>query len=226
MTRRRDRVFGAVGSFGRRVVRLIYKVAGRVVPPLRHLDLFRRGLRDSGWTESHRRQQSVDAEGRPLPWITYGAIHFLEGRVRDTMRVFEYGAGNSTRWWAGKTPHVTSVEHDADWVAQLTDLPDSVVLLERRLDDRYVEAIRGRGPFEIVIIDGRNRVACTYESLTELSDDGIVVFDNTDRPQYQDAYDRLSSEGFRRLDFHGLGPINNSFWTTSVFYRDANCLGL
>lgn len=223
-------LFGRTASAARflvrRSLRVLYKAAGLVVPPLRRLDIFRFGLRESGWTESYRQQQAVDADGDALPWITYSAIHFLDARVTDTMRVFEYGAGNSTKWWATRAAHVTSVEHDHDWVSQLTDLPDSVALLERALGEGYTEAIEGRGPFEVVVIDGRNRVASTRTSLAELADQGVIVFDNSDRPDYQEAYELLASEGFLRLDFRGFGPINPYIWTTSVFYRGDNCLGL
>lgn len=38
-------------------------------------------LRSSGWFKSIVEQAPVDGQGRPLPWLTYAAIHFLENRV-------------------------------------------------------------------------------------------------------------------------------------------------
>jgi hypothetical protein len=39
----------------------------------------------------------------------------LERVVQPHFRVFEYGAGNSSLWWASRVAEVVSVEHDAAW---------------------------------------------------------------------------------------------------------------
>jgi hypothetical protein len=117
-----------------------------------------------GWIESRRTKRSVDAEGRPLPWITYGAIDFLTERARETFTVFEFGSGNSTLWWAERVAHVTSVEHDEKWAQRVARrLPGNVtysyVPLER--DGDYCRAASASGEtFDIVVVDGRDRVNC------------------------------------------------------------------
>lgn len=45
-----------------------------------------------------------------------------------------------------------------------------------------------------MVIDGRNRVACAHECITELSENGVIISDNTDRLKYQKGYDRLRAE--------------------------------
>jgi hypothetical protein len=65
--------------------------------------LYRTGpLKDDGWFRSCREQASVDANGNPIPWITYPAIEFLVKRINNQLSVFEYGCGNSTLWWASR----------------------------------------------------------------------------------------------------------------------------
>ncbi len=54
----------------------------------------------------------------------------------------------------------------------------------------------------------------------------MVIWDNSDRSDYEEGYEFLLGQGFRRLDFYGLGPINVMASCTSVFYREQNCLGL
>lgn len=49
------------------------------------------------------------------PWITFGAIDFLERFMKPGHRVFEYGSGGSTLFWLRWTDQVTSVEHDQGW---------------------------------------------------------------------------------------------------------------
>src|SRR5262245_35910487 len=95
----------------------------------------RRGaLHDDGWFRSAREGRAVDAEGRPIPWITYPAIELLRARVRPDMSVFEYGCGASTRWWAERVREVVSVEHDRAWFEQTRlGLPANVELLHVEL---------------------------------------------------------------------------------------------
>src|SRR5690348_4410793 len=72
-------------------------------------------LQTTGWSRSRKTLASVDADGAPIPWITYPAIRFLAGRVEPHFRVFEFGSGLSTLWWAQRVAHVVSVEHDPAW---------------------------------------------------------------------------------------------------------------
>jgi len=50
-----------------------------------------------------------------LPWLTFDAIAFLAGQVGGHMRVFEYGSGGSTLFFAARAARVVSVEHDRLW---------------------------------------------------------------------------------------------------------------
>ena len=193
--------------------------------------LMRRGpLRDDGWFRSFREGRSVDASGRPIPWFTYPAIEFLATRVTSRMRVFEYGCGASTRWWAERVHEVVSVEHDRSWYEQVAaDLPANVTLRHVELvygGDYAATARHSPGRFDIVVIDGRDRVSCARAALVALTEDGVIVWDNSDRPDYQEGYALLEREGFRKLPFVGLTPIFSEKSETGVFYRAANCLGL
>ncbi len=57
-------------------------------------------LEPNGWFTSVKLGRSVDLDGNPLPWITYPAIEMLRRIDILNGRVFEYGAGNSSLWWA------------------------------------------------------------------------------------------------------------------------------
>src|SRR5262245_28763699 len=50
-----------------------------------------------------------------VPWLTFGAVRFLESRLASTQRVFEYGSGGSTLFLARRVEQVISVEHDVRW---------------------------------------------------------------------------------------------------------------
>jgi len=186
-------------------------------------------LRSSGWFESFRKGMSVDASGSPIPWYTYGAIRFLAGRVNPAMSLFEYGSGNSTLWWSTLVGRVTSCEHDAEWYRMMRGrLPAAVTYIQAdESTGEYARQIEGQNAtFDIVVIDGRDRVQCAKSSVAALTPAGVIVWDNSDRPDYREGYEFLRELGFRRVDFWGMGPINTYEWSTSIFYRSDNCLGL
>lgn len=50
-----------------------------------------------------------------IPWLSFGAIKFLNNIARPEMLVFEYGSGGSTFFWSSKVKHVISIEHERKW---------------------------------------------------------------------------------------------------------------
>ena len=183
-----------------------------------------------GWFNSVNEKLPVDQNGNCLPWYTYPAISFLEGRISSGMNVFEYGSGNSTLWWSKRVSNVVSYEHDFGWYSILKGkVPANVSYNHCALEkgDEYSKAVLSdSNKYDVVIIDGRDRINCAKNSLDSLREGGVIVWDNSDRDQYKEGYDFLLENGFRRLDFSGLGPINPYPWCTSVFYKNNNCLGI
>ncbi|TLV00957.1 FkbM family methyltransferase [Dyadobacter luticola] len=185
-------------------------------------------LKQYGWFKSFHSKQSVDLNGDPLPWYTYPFILFLKPRLKPEFMVFEYGSGNSTRWYAARVKQITAVENDRDWIKLISPkLPANASIIERPLGDEYIRAVATTGQlYSIIVVDGRNRVKCASFAVDYLAHDGVLILDNSEREWYQRAKDLLKEKGFRRLDFIGMAPIVGIETCTSVFYRDGNCLGI
>lgn len=184
-----------------------------------------------GWFESFRQRMPCDSNNLALPWITYSAIAFLKKRINKEMHVFEYGSGNSTIWWSSKVFKIVSCEHDREWYSRLKSklAADNVEYLYHDLvpGGDYSKAIlKYKDTFDIVVIDGRDRVNCAKNSIPAMKSSGVIIWDNSDRERYTEGYNFLVANGFRRLDFSGMGPIHIYGWSTSVFYRSNNCLGI
>jgi hypothetical protein len=95
-------------------------------------NLARRFLAPSGWALSSAKRKPLDATGKILPWFTYSAIEFLHHSVRKPDRVFEYGAGYGTLWWASNAQSVIAVEHDLQWIEEIrASLPGNAKLIHR-----------------------------------------------------------------------------------------------
>lgn len=187
-------------------------------------------LTQIGWLASFSTSLPVDQQGNPLPWYTYGAIAFLQDRIRPEMAVFEFGSGNSTLWWSQRVAQVVSREHDAAWYQRVKALVPANVDYQHIAclpDGDYArEVLKHVGRFDLIVIDGPDRVNCARHALQALKAHGAIIWDNSDREEYAAGYSLLTQAGFRRLDFSGMGPINPQGWCTSIFYRPDNCLGI
>ncbi len=179
-------------------------------------------LRDLGWHESVRRHAPVDAQGRPRPWLTIPANAWLASAVRPSDTVWEFGAGNSTMWFAERVASVVSVESDRGWHDRLRgSVPANVDLRYVPADpaDAYAAAIDIEGTFDVVVVDGVARPLCVEHAVDHVADDGFLVLDDADRAEYATAHTLLDGAGFGRIDFMGLRLGVGHVSTTSVFSR-------
>lgn len=54
-------------------------------------------------------------------WITFDALHYLDGWLKPTHRVFEYGGGGSTLFFGKRAAFIATVENDGEWFQILTE---------------------------------------------------------------------------------------------------------
>ena len=185
-------------------------------------------LKKLGWFRSAKLNKPVDTNGNPIPWITYSSLRFIESRVSNNHRVFEFGSGNSTLWWQDRVASVVAVEHDKYWHAEmLPALADNVEYILEQDPINYSSAVGASDSrYHIIIIDGIDRNRCAEMAIQKLYDDGVIIWDDTDYDEFVRGTKLIEEHGFRRLDFWGLGPITWSDGCTSIFYREKNCLGI
>src|SRR5262245_47345504 len=100
----------------------------------RQLRLYRILSFQYGHLRSAALMRSVDANGDPIPWITYPAIEFLKQLDLRDKTVFEYGCGGSTIFWGRNAGRVDSVEHNQEFVEVITPLLPSDCTLSLELD--------------------------------------------------------------------------------------------
>lgn len=162
---------------------------------------------------------SVDRDGNPLPWITYPAIDYLNQLDLSSLTVFEFGAGNSTRYWAGRVKSVVSVERNVRWYEKLrTKVPDNVHLIHALQDQEFVGAINKlRQKFDIIIIDSILRYECAVEAVNCLNEGGMIILDNSEAHVKTARY--LREKGLLQIDMVGFVPIMHNLQATSLFFE-------
>ena len=173
-----------------------------------------------GWRRSYSMQRPVDADGQAIPWYTYPALEFLRSLDFSGKKVFEYGCGNSSIYWASRAAEVVAVENNAEWAAIVRGFGiTNLSLHEAANRDDYVSTPINvsSGGFDVVVIDGRYRRECVKPACEVVRSDGFIIFDNAD--WYPDACADLRSRGWFEVKFSGLGPLAPFQWTTSVFLK-------
>ncbi len=197
----------------------------------RHLEAYffsRKYLKPKGWFESRYLHQPLDENKNPIPWLTYSSIHFINQKLNlRPMSVFEFGSGNSTIWFSSRVERIISIENDIDFYNRMLKKFSTISNISyelKTLNDNYSSKIQEyENAFDILIIDGRERVQCAKNCIKALKKDGIIIFDNSDRIQYQEAYDFIEENQFKKLEFKGVGPISHVEWKTTIYYREDNC---
>ncbi len=186
-------------------------------------------LAEIGWFRSYK-SSPVDEHGQPIPWVTYSFIDFIKPRINSSHSIFEYGSGNSTWFYAAKAGSVLSVEHDESWYEKIKSrAPENAELIFCKLEKggEYCKMPLNTGKtFDMIIVDGRDRVNCCIQGIAALSAKGVMVLDDSERESYREAVEFLQDKGFRYLSFSGISPGLFYRKSTSVFYRADNCLGI
>ncbi|MBN7800180.1 hypothetical protein J0A67_04870 [Algoriphagus aestuariicola] len=195
----------------------------------------------SKYIESNRDRSKTPLD-LGMPWITYGAIKKLENILHKNMRVFEYGSGGSTRFFAERASEVYSVEHYHSWYlkvkeelaefsnlhlswkpgVQLSGSFERAVLDEAKDGIDYHEYVNSilefpASHFDLILIDGRARNACIQNAIGKLKPGGFLVLDNSNRRSYTPSLNLLEPWFYECT----LGPSHGSkkFTQTSIYKK-------
>lgn len=183
-----------------------------------------------------------------VPWLSFRAVEWLEGHLRPDMRIFEYGSGGSTLFFAQRVREVASVEHDRAWheavAAELAQRgvancvyrlvepepaegvgTDTGSYLSRHpyyqglTFARYVQSILAYedASFDLVLIDGRARIACADTALAKVKPGGYLILDNMERDEYQIARSLLAA--LPCIDISGILPYGRPHWSVTTVWR-------
>lgn len=75
--------------------------------------------------------------------------------------------------------------------------------------------------FDIVLIDGRARPSCLYQSFTKVKPNGLIILDNADREYYLSNTSQYL-KNFKRIDFYSVAPTQDANSLTSIFQKQSD----
>ncbi len=210
--------------------KIIYFLKNPILTKLLLSMAFNGYLYETGWKLSFLEKRPVDKNGNPLPWLSIPFISFIQTKINHNLVVFEYGSGSSTLFFAERAKQVLTVEHDEEWLSNIgSKVPSNARIYFCPLDYnskycRYISKFEKK--FNLIIVDGRDRVNCIINSLSSLTSDGCIVLDDSEREYYQVGIQFLLDKNFRKIDFWGMSLGSYKEKCTTVFYRDNNCLNI
>jgi len=173
-----------------------------------------------------------------LPWMNLEVCDWLSSYLKKDMKLFEWGSGGSTFFYANLVEEVISIEYDEGYYEivkkQLQNREKENVLLNLvppqetgemvsfaplhvgSYFDNYVASIDKYSDryFDVIVVDGRQRNQCFKRALKKVKEGGIIVFDNFERDIYNKSqyYDNLSY-----TMYEGLMPFNFVIGSTAIF---------
>lgn len=167
-----------------------------------------------------------------LPWVSFAAIDFLAAFVQPSMRVFEYGSGGSTVFFARRATEVVSTEDHPGWRDRVQARLDAdglrnVTLQYRPFDFVRAEGFAGsgylhsipEGRFDVIMVDGTEydvpvRPDCFFHAEDFVAPGGVIVVDDAWR--YPHLRDGARARSF--TEFRSAGPCRPGVTTTEVFF--------
>lgn len=118
-----------------------------------------------------------------VPWLVFPAVDRLEQLISGR-RIFEFGSGMSTLWFAERCRQVISVESDSRWHQVVTEqcrAIQNVRIIHAPSKEDYLGAIStAGGKFDLILVDGLYRRDCLDLARPYLSPSGLLVVDDTD----------------------------------------------
>ncbi len=188
------------------------------------------------WVNEYALERSIDEksctdkEGNPLPWYTYPAIEYLSQFDYRNKKIFEYGCGYSSQFWAHRAAGVVSIEDNCEWFERWSNEFKETNLAIRWRDEGeiYEQAIfEDSELYDVIVVDGKRRAECAAAAVKKLAPGGMIILDDSDRintsEEYVKAVACLKEADLIQVDFYGFCPMNNYTKTTSLFLsRDFN----
>ena len=184
-----------------------------------------------------------------IPWLTYGAIGFIEAHIEKDWSVFEWGSGGSTLYFLDKgVKWLTTIEHDWSWMIKLPiigavcislkhippepaglginpcypeDYYSSDIEFKSHKFEKYAKAIDDfkDESLQLVLVDGRARPSCVKHAIPKVAKGGYLVLDNSERLHYFIAQGLLKEPDWKIYRFAGHGPYSDTEWETTIYQK-------
>lgn len=188
----------------------------------------------AGWKKSFLEGFSQDENGHAVPWMSYPAIDFLRKFLRPEMQIFEFGCGASTLFFSNKVRKVIGLETNPTWLKIIQEKIAlncessknvEIFLMPDGLENPQYQSFaadyckNNNSKFDILIIDSLKRFECAKAAISAISEDGIIILDDSERKNYAKIFRFFEEAGFITTNFFGIAPGQLRVKNTTIFSR-------
>lgn len=155
------------------------------------------------------------------PWLVFPALDEIKMWDLQTKRVFEYGCGAGTLWWADKCELVVSIETNADWFDAVHSRRAEKMVMRYYVEkNEFVRSIiEAIIQFDIIIIDCDPiewRNDCIQPALKCLKPNGKLIIDNWNQPSCDWMVSKENREQLLSMPHKIFKQPNHKDWTTLI----------
>ena len=153
-------------------------------------------------------RNKIQIKGLPRPWFNYSAIQFLDTIEFQNKKIFEWGAGNSTRYFKARGAIIESVEHNKNWASSLSKETNTQVFFMDTQENYTEQLVKLNKHFDVVIIDGEFREDCAeiFIQYIQKFSPSLLIFDNSDWYPKSTAK-LLSNLSYIPIFINGFAPL-------------------
>lgn len=156
---------------------------------------------------------------KKYPWVTFGAINWLEINLKKDWNILEFGSGSSTIYFSKKANFIHSFEHNDQWRFRVLKLCDKYNLSQIEIYsysemDKVLNFVPER-KFDLIVIDGIDRVETFKKSFNFVKNGGFILLDNSERGEYYFIHETLNKYSF--VEFEGVSPYNMKLSKTKIW---------
>jgi hypothetical protein len=122
-------------------------------------------------------------------WDSFGPTLIKVLGIVNPKTIFEYGPGVSTKIMATHpgVEIVDSVEDETAWYEKYRwTMPDNVQIYYQPVAEAYPETLGRVEKYDLIFVDGIERVSCLYVARVRLNKGGVVVLHDAERPNYRE----------------------------------------
>ena len=184
-------------------------------------------LENVGYAKSLSTGILQDENGEIIPWYCYSMVNFLKEKLGNkNIKIFEYGAGFSTIFYAKRSNFVVSSETSQEcktWTDESLKTLDLNAKITVEEQENFAASIEKYGvEFDLIIVDSVARNECVEYAVNNISHNGVILLDNSERSGYKKSFELMRSLGYKSLTLKGLKPFSTKFASSTIFYRSGS----
>lgn len=169
----------------------------------------------------------MNIANNPQPWLSRKAKEWLNQELSKDWVVLEFGGGSSSIYFLPRVSWLFTIEHNVDWhkliVSTASRLGLENLTTYRRDRPYYTEDLMKQLPdefFDLVLVDGRDRVLCARAALSKVKPGGYLMFDDFQRKKYHVILEDLADWEWVGKDWKP-GCKDNPKRLTTIWRRPA-----